>query len=261
MPGDQNKPLRGGERFKIGARTWNDVRGTVVLQKRMAPLYAGPRHRVWLPAGLCYGKNNGGTDAPIHAAVSITDKTGLLARFTQPGDAPYGILLHGIEAAKIGRLAVAGGPYEVLCTGTFSVGDRLKPTEDAWSVAPADDGPLMALSAPSGGTCWVVFAPAAGSGLPPMIRAKAAMTADNTFYNCVFLKADGTEGDNLTAKRPYGVRVENGDTGFLGQESAGENVWIPCHARQDNNLPLCIEQRTSDPSNPAIGRIWLRSDQ
>jgi len=61
---------------------------------------------------------------------------------------------------------------------------------------------------------------------PVLIKAKEDMTADDTFYNCVYLDSDGTEGAGLTCKRPS-APVRNGDWGYLGKDSSGENMFIP----------------------------------
>jgi hypothetical protein len=66
-----------------------------------------------------------------------------------------------------------------------------------------------------------------GGDTAAMIKAKAAMTANDTAYNCVYLEADGTEGAALTARRPNGIPVSAGDIGFLGFDSSAQAVFIP----------------------------------
>jgi len=102
---------------------------------------------------------------------------------------------------------------------------------------------------------------AGGVGTAVMIVAQAAMTADDTAYNCKYLEADGTEGGALSARRPNGIRVDSGDVGYLGRDSSGQNMFIPCHARHDQGLPLTMETRTDDPGGPEVGRLWLRTDE
>ena len=93
-----------------------------------------------------------------------------------------------------------------------------------------------------------------------LIIAKQTMTTDDVAYTCKYLEADDTEGSTLGARRPNGVRVNDGDPGYLGQDSSGQNMFIPCHARMDSGLGLTVEARADDPGLPKSGQIWLRTD-
>lgn len=107
------------------------------------------------------------------------------------------------------------------------------------------------------------FHPGGGTGtpgLPVMIKAKANMAADNVAYGCVYLSAAGAEGAGLTARRPPGQLIRAYEVGYLGQDSAGVAMFVPCHARRDIGTELYLEVRTSEPANPEAGRIWWRSD-
>ena len=99
----------------------------------------------------------------------------------------------------------------------------------------------------------------AARGNPPMIVAKADMTADDTEYACKYLEADGTEGTSVNCRRPNGVEVDSGDVGFVGRDSSAQNIFVPCHARHNEDLAITMEVRGSDPSSPETGRFWLRT--
>jgi len=93
-----------------------------------------------------------------------------------------------------------------------------------------------------------------------MIIAKEDMTADNTGYVCRLLETDGTEGTEISCCRPNGIYISGGTVGFLGQDSDGHNVFQPANMREEANMPLVAEVRTSDPASPVVGQIWYRSD-
>jgi len=128
-------------------------------------------------------------------------------------------------------------------------------------LAPADTGHTPMLGE-RGFLLWdKVGKPRFYSGLrPAFLRATANMTADDTFYNASYIKANGTVIDAVQVKRPPGIKIEQGDYGFLGKDAEGSNLFIPCHARHYEQLPLTLEVRTSEPDDPETGRIWLRTD-
>ena len=95
---------------------------------------------------------------------------------------------------------------------------------------------------------------------PALLKAAENMTANDTFYDAYYLKANGTTASTITVKRPPGIKVEAGDYGFLGKDAEGSNLFMPCHARHYEQLPLTLEVRSSDLADPETGRIWLRSD-
>jgi hypothetical protein len=105
-----------------------------------------------------------------------------------------------------------------------------------------------------------IFLGGVASYTATMLKAKAAMTADDTAYACVLLEADGTEGSAITARRPNGVAVNSGDIGFLAFDTSAQAMFIPANMRAVASMPLVVETRTSDPGSPATGRIWMRTD-
>ncbi len=93
-----------------------------------------------------------------------------------------------------------------------------------------------------------------------MLKAQEAMGANDTGYSAKYLEADGTEGTAITVRRPNGIYISSGDVGFLGKDSSGQWIFIPANMREEANMPLVIEVRTSDPGAPVTGQEWLRSD-
>ena len=59
-----------------------------------------------------------------------------------------------------------------------------------------------------------------------LIIAKAAMTADDTAYDCKYLEADGTEGGTISCRRANGTDVSDGDVGVLTLDSSGQYISI-----------------------------------
>lgn len=99
------------------------------------------------------------------------------------------------------------------------------------------------------------------AGTVRMIIAKADMIANDTLYSCRYLDSDGTESDEtIQVKRPNGIYIDTGYVGFLGQDTGGENIFIPANLREEEHLALTIETRTNDPTSPETGRIWMRTD-
>lgn len=103
----------------------------------------------------------------------------------------------------------------------------------------------------------------AGRGVLPgasfvtyMLIAKADMTADDTEYSCKYLEADGTEGDALNCRRPNGVRIETGDTGFLAQDSSGQNVFMPAHQGPENAGSVVTIGSAAEGNEAAEGTTW-----
>ena len=47
---------------------------------------------------------------------------------------------------------------------------------------------------------------------------------------------------------------------MLGETSTGMPGVYPAAMSDQQTAPLCIENRTSDPVNPYLGQIWLRTD-
>lgn len=85
------------------------------------------------------------------------------------------------------------------------------------------------------------------------------MTSDNTDYTCKIIHADGSplqdsSGNDITidAVRPPGVPVPEKYTGVIARDADNKAVFFPAYT--------VVEPRTSDPSNPIVGQIWLRTD-
>ena len=104
----------------------------------------------------------------------------------------------------------------------------------------------------------LMFIPATSE--PRMVIAQADMVADDVAYNCKFLEADGTEGAVISLRRPNGINIDWDDTGFIGQDSSGQSIFIPCHARKDEDLGLTIQVTAADPAGLELGQIWFRAD-
>ena len=93
-----------------------------------------------------------------------------------------------------------------------------------------------------------------------MCIVKDAMAADDTNYTVKVLEADGTEGTEFEIRRPNGIYISIGDVGFIGRDSSGQHVFLPANMREEANMALVVETRTSDPGSPVAGQIWLRTD-
>lgn len=99
-----------------------------------------------------------------------------------------------------------------------------------------------------------------GGGASILLRAQAAMAADNTDYTALPITALNT-GDAdyaLQVKRPPGIYIEYGEIGFLGMDSVGANIFIPANARLEYHNDLRLPVAAS--SQVAAGLIWLRRD-
>lgn len=99
-----------------------------------------------------------------------------------------------------------------------------------------------------------------GSGKPRLIVATVDMTADDTEYVCYYRSAADTGTTEVSCKRPPGTYISDGAYGFLGRDTAGDNIFCPANMREEANMPLVIENRTDDPGSPVTGRIWIRTD-
>ena len=173
------------------------------------------------------------------------------------------LTLDRIEPDTAGWVCIYGTGI-VQCPVGAVVGDHLGSATGSTIPQADSDGPLIVIGTfVEDGTTYAVVIWAAGSGgavvgVPRMIQSLSNMITDNTNYSAGFLDSDGTVGVGFAVKRPNGVRVELGDTGFLGVDSSDDYIFIPCHARLDYNLGLMVERRTSDPGD--LGRIYLRTD-
>jgi len=259
MNGDEFKRVQAGDRLRIPARTWNALLDALRAHQMGGVVFGAAATPALRAICVMPGRNDAAETAPWHGMASITGVAPsgavILAKCAEP---PYAVLLEPIGSGKIGQVAVSGGAYQVLVNGSVQVGARLAPVSGTWQAAAAVDGPLMALSEDAEGLCWCVFA-ASGTGAV-MIRAKADMATNNTLYPCMYLSAAGVEAGSVSVKRPYGVKVLNGDTGFLGVDSAGTPMFVPCHARHDPAHRLIVETRSSDPASAEAGRLWVRTD-
>jgi hypothetical protein len=63
----------------------------------------------------------------------------------------------------------------------------------------------------------------------------------------------GKEG-SVASSHNSGVNVENRWTAGAHEELADATI------RQDSSQEFRVEVRTTDPTTPAVGRMWLRSD-
>jgi len=124
---------------------------------------------------------------------------------------------------------------------------------------PPSEGARGHLKGLSGGQRLFV-PPGEGGGTPQMIQASQGMTADDTFYDAAELDSDGTTGSTIQVKRPNGVTIDSGQVGYMGQDTGGEQMFIPANMRETVNNAFGVEARTSDPSSPFVGQEWLRTD-
>ncbi|HUX03182.1 MAG TPA: hypothetical protein VMY35_19645 [Phycisphaerae bacterium] len=118
------------------------------------------------PAGnITTALNDSGADVARGDVVSFTGEavpgSGIL-QFEASAAEPYGIALAPIRDGKVGRVAVAGGPWLAAVTGSVSAGDSL--TVSGASLV-AGDGTFIAASDDSGGYCQVAFRGGAGAAL------------------------------------------------------------------------------------------------
>jgi hypothetical protein len=170
-----------------------------------------------------------------------------------------GITSQKIPSLSIGKISVYGITY-VQYTGTAPpIGARLGTTTAQVQI----DGPFLVIDPyiTMDGVDYasVLISRGVGDNRPQMVKSKSIMSYDDVLYQVCYIEADGTEGSTFTLRRPNGVKVNIGDTGFIGQDSSGQNIFMPCHARSDENLTLRIESRTNDWAS-GIGAIWIRTD-
>ena len=100
---------------------------------------------------------------------------------------------------------------------------------------------------------------------PRLLRAKIQMAANNTEYSCVYLHADGTEGDTVTCMRPTGVGVSGGDVGFLGRDNDNNRVFVPIWPNMSfvtgynaANIQALIHTAGSWATNAPLGNFaWI----
>ena len=215
------------------------------------------------PAGVVDSHNAGDEVAPMHGVVQVCDQdaTQRQVEVCRPGEydgaAQYGVTVESIPSGSIGRIALSGGPWAVQVAGSVSPGDTVGPVDGQWE-AGTDGDALDVCRADVDGEAMVRFR--TGGGKPQMVKASQDMTADDTFYDAVPLDSDGTTSDTISVKRPNGVAIDSGQVGYLGQDIGGDDLFIPANMRETPDNPLVIETRTSDPSAPEPGRIWLRTD-
>ena len=173
-----------------------------------------------------------------------------------------GLTLIAVTAQPIGigeiGFAYISGSCLVQYEGDAPViGDRVG-SQTGNTIAVLGESPLIVIGTETIDTvtyALVLFSSAGGTA--SMIKAKENMIEDGIYYDAVYLSSVGTEGEEIKVKRPNGIEINNGDTGFLGRDSLGVAMFIPCHAREDENLALTLEVRTSDPTSPELGRIWV----
>ena len=101
----------------------------------------------------------------------------------------------------------------------------------------------------------------AGAG-PLLIFAQEDMPLDSVLYECWYRRYTGAPlaPGPIYCYRPPGIYISSGDYGFLGIDKQLNNVFIPANMREEANMPLVVEQRTSDPLGFTAGRLWYRTD-
>ncbi len=226
-----------------------------VLRAERAPLGVTDREAV----SQVYAENASGEAAPWGAPVSITGEapagSGIL-QFDKPGDPPYGVLLASCPDGVLGLVALGGAPFRLrIAIGeSVAVGTALQPVTGGW-LAEAGGSVWTALSAPYENECLVAFA--GGGGLPRYVRALEDMTDASTAYVCRYVEGNGSLGDEVNVRPPYGQDIENGEEGALMTDGDGNLRFLPCHGRTDQNTKSVMEVRDSDPATSEAGRYWL----
>jgi len=258
MP-DSMKKVQPGDPLRIPAQTYNRFIDAARAAEIRNIALRGVRGQ-GLPMGIVLAYNASGENAPWRGIceVSNTGETGAQVEFVKPGHEDgvgiYGVILEPIASGEIGRVALSGGPWEVAVDGA-QAGDQLGPTDGAWT--PTNGNLLHVVRGSVDGVACCFFV---GAGASLMLIAKEDMSADDTEYLCRALETDGTEGEDVNCRRPNGIYISSGTVGFLAQDSSGQNVFHPANMREEANMPLVAEVRTSDPASPGKGQIWYRSD-
>ncbi len=260
--GDEMKKVQPGDPLRIPAPTYNRF-----IDVARAHQEKGTRFGKGLPgddlaANTTIALNNSGEDVARYSALAISGHVGgniEILSFTKPAadtDVPA-VALEPIPNGKYGLIAVAGGPYKVLVDGSVSAGDDLGLVAGTWTFSTAGRISLQSLTDDSAGECYARFQT---PGHSSMIIAQADMVTDDTPYNVKYLEADGTEGTQITARRPNGIYVSNGDVGFMGWDSSGHSMFLPANMRAANEMPSVMQVVTSDPSSPVAGQFWFNEN-
>ena len=167
MSGDGLKHVRAGELVQPSALMHNLTVDAIRNQRLTVGGIPGSLTPEAPAGNITTALNDSGADVARGDVVSFTGEavpgSGIL-KFEASDAEPYGIALAPVGAGKVGRVAVAGGPWLAAVTGSVSAGDSL--TVSGASLV-AGDGTFIAASADSGGYCQVAFR---GGGLGIEIR-------------------------------------------------------------------------------------------
>ncbi len=258
---EQLKKVRPGDPLRFSAALHNRLIDVARAQGNREHDIGGRPSAFVRDSCVAHARNDSGEAAPWHGVCQITGQLAAgselltFGKYDETKEYACGILLEPIPAGGMGLVATHGGPVQVQVSVAITRGDVLEADNDSWE-AKGGRGSWRAITDSRGGHCWAVWESGGGASAR-MVKASANMVADDTLYLVKLLAVDGTEGDELDVYRPNGVRVDEGDTGYLGQDKDGETVFIPCHARHDEGLPFTVEVRGDDPDAPEIGREWL----
>jgi len=155
--GDTLKHVRQGDKFRPTANMHN-LTVDAIRQTRQTVHGVPGRPIPEVPRGnIIQARNDSGGYVALGVPVSLTGEAVAGSGYLKFGAAdaePYGIALAPVGDGKVGRVAVAGGPWKAAVTGSVSAGDALFVSGGALV---AGGGSFIAASDDSGGYCQVAF--------------------------------------------------------------------------------------------------------
>jgi len=268
VSGDDLRKVRTGEPLRIPARTYNRFIDAARAQQEGRRLFGPGQPGAAELLGIAPACNASDEDAPMHAVVELAPRSQTQGQieFVRPGGEGgtglYAATAEPIPAGAIGRIALSAGPHTVLVAEgeSPSCGDLLGPVAGEWTASTTGNPQVWACVGgdPGDGLAAVIFVSGTGT---VMVRALESMTSDDTPYPVRLLRVDGwLSGASFEVYRPCGIVVPADETGFLGVSADGHPVFVPSHARLNNNVGLTIEVTGTsfDPDTLGVGRIWLR---
>jgi len=130
MSGDDMKKVRTGDPMRIPADTYNNFIDAARTNKETGTLFRSGALNTSLAPGTTLAYNASGEDAPFMAVVELKDlvASSVTLEFTKPGTAGGGgvftIALEPIATGRLGVIAVAGAPYQMMIEAeSCAVGD------------------------------------------------------------------------------------------------------------------------------------------
>ncbi len=137
-----------GNQTKIPVREWNMVADATNHYQRLIESTGTGTADAGLPTGVVLAANDSGEACPWRGVVAIKTGTGVCkVRFGKPSSTEesgvYGIALEPIANGKLGRVALASGPWELdVPDSTVAPGAHYSASRDAasWQVEAVDSG-------------------------------------------------------------------------------------------------------------------------